>query len=116
MPWVVTRLCRDNVDTACAAECPVDCFYLPNEITTEHPNQLYISPDECIDCGACEPACPWEAIFQDDSVPTVFEEDIALNALCDEDRDSFDTAEVVEKDKPDPDALEANRKKWGFDG
>lgn len=114
MPWVVTRLCRDNVDTACVAECPVDCFYIPDETSDELPNQLYISPDECIDCGACEPACPWEAIFQDESVPSVFSDDIALNAKCDEDRDSFSTAEEVDNDKPTPEQIAANKEKFGY--
>lgn len=114
MPWVVTRLCRDKVDTACAGECPVDCFYRPNEVSEEHPNQLYISPDECIDCGACEPACPWEAIFQDESVPTPLTDDIALNAKCDDERDQFVTAEEVEKDKPSPEQVAANKANYGL--
>ena len=43
-------------------ECPVDCIY-------EGGRQLYIHPDECIDCGACEPVCPVEAIYPEDNVP-----------------------------------------------
>jgi ferredoxin len=116
MPWVVTRLCRDNVDTACAAECPVDCFYLPKETSDDLPNQLYISPDECIDCGACEPACPWEAIFQDDSVPGAFSDDTALNARCDTDRDLFEVATAEEKEKPSAEQVASNKQKWGFEG
>ena len=114
MPWVVTRLCIDNVDTACVAECPVDCFYAPKEPSKDLPNQLYISPEECIDCGACEPACPWEAIFQDEAVPSVFEDDIALNARCDEDRDAFEVAEHEEKESPTPEEVAANKAKWGY--
>ena len=114
MPWVVTRLCQDNVDTACVAECPVDCFYLPNTPSASLPNQLYISPDECIDCGACEPACPWEAIYQDEAVPSAFQSDIELNAKCDESRDDFEVAEAEEKDKPTPEEIEANKKKFGL--
>ncbi len=114
MPWVVTRLCRDNVDTACAGECPVDCFYIPNEPGGKYPNQLMISPDECIDCGACEPACPWEAIFQDDSVPAPFQDDIAVNAKCDEDRDAFTNAEEKDNHKPSPEEVATNKKKWGL--
>lgn len=116
MTWVVTRLCQDNLDTACVAECPVDCFYVPKETSADLPNMLYISPDECIDCGACEPACPWEAIYQDESVPSVFEKDIELNAKCDEDRDLFEEAEAVEKEKPTPEEVEANKQKHGFTG
>jgi len=114
MPWVVTRLCQDNLDTACVAECPVDCFYKPVEPSDELPNMLYISPEECIDCGACEPACPWEAIFQDESVPSAFQDDIALNEKCDESRDLFEVAENEEKEKPDPEQVEANKAKHGY--
>ena len=113
MPWVVTKLCADNVDTACVAECPVDCFYKPTG--GDYPNQLMISPDECIDCGACEPACPWEAIFQDDSVPDVFSDDIELNAKCDEDRDNFETADNdPDTPKPSADEIAANKEKHGY--
>ena len=114
MPWVVTRLCQDNVDTACAAECPVDCFYIPKSAGADLPNQLYISPDECIDCGACEPACPWEAIYQDEAVPSKFEADIELNKKCDDDRDAFDTATVEDRHKPTPEEVAANKKKHGL--
>ncbi len=114
MTWVVTRLCRDNVDTACVAECPVSCFYLPKD-TVQETNQLYISPSECIDCGACEPACPWEAIFKDDSVPAPLAEDIALNAEVDARRDDFDVAvEHPDTHKPTPEEVAANRAKWGL--
>ena len=72
MTYIITRLCRDCVDTGCVAVCPVDCIY---EYTggdrDQFPNQLYIHPDECIDCGACEPECPWQAIFEEVAVPDV---------------------------------------------
>jgi ferredoxin len=113
MPWVVTQLCRDKKDTACAEVCPVECFYEPNEPTDDLPDQLYISPEECIDCAACEPACPWEAIFQDSEVPEVLNDSIELNARCDSERDSFHTAEHIEKDKPQPDEIAANKARWG---
>jgi NAD-dependent dihydropyrimidine dehydrogenase PreA subunit len=113
MPWVVTRLCRDNVDTACVAECPVDCFYIPKD-TSNGRNQLVISPSECIDCGACEPACPWEAIFKDDSVPSRLADDIALNAEVDARRDEFEQAqENPDTPKPTAEEIQANRAKWG---
>ena len=51
-----------NTDTKCVAVCPVDCFY-------EGPEMLAISPDECIDCGLCEPECPVDAILHEDEVP-----------------------------------------------
>ena len=49
-------------DRACVDECPVDCIY-------EGKRSLYIHPDECVDCGACEPVCPTEAIFYEDDLP-----------------------------------------------
>ena len=56
MPYVITEACVDVMDKSCMKECPVDCIY-------EGDRQLYIHPSECIDCGACEPVCPEEAIF-----------------------------------------------------
>ena len=58
MPYVIGEPCIDIMDTACTEECPVDCIY-------EGARKLYINPKECIDCGACEPVCPVEAITQD---------------------------------------------------
>ena len=58
MAYVVTAGCIDVKDRACMLECPVDCIY-------EGDRMMYIHPDECIDCGACEPVCPVEAIAQD---------------------------------------------------
>ena len=56
MTYVIAEPCIDVKDRACVDECPVDCIY-------EGPRMLYIQPDECIDCGACEPVCPVTAIF-----------------------------------------------------
>ena len=116
MTYVVTRLCRDKTDTSCVNVCPVDCFYIPKEMTDKTPNQLYISPSECIDCGACEPECPWEAIFEGDATPDLFKEvDTALNLLCDDDRDSFDTAaHEEEKSRPSAEEVAENKKTWGM--
>lgn len=60
--YVIAEPCVDIVDRACVDECPVDCIY-------EGARALYIHPDECIDCGACEPVCPVEAIFYEDDLP-----------------------------------------------
>jgi ferredoxin len=62
MPYVVTENCVDCRFTDCVEVCPVDCFY-------GDASQLYIHPDECIDCGACEFACPVKAIFNEDDLP-----------------------------------------------
>jgi len=69
MTHIVTRLCLR--DTACIDVCPVECMVLgfPEE---EWP-WLYIDPDTCIDCGACIPECPYEAIFPEEEVPTAYE-------------------------------------------
>ncbi|MEB3360001.1 MAG: ferredoxin FdxA [Synechococcales bacterium] len=58
MPYVVTETCIKCKYTDCVEVCPVDCFY-------EGANMLVIHPDECIDCGVCEPECPAEAIVPD---------------------------------------------------
>lgn len=56
MTFVVTEACINCKYTDCVEVCPVDCFY-------EGENMLVINPDECIDCGVCEPECPAEAIL-----------------------------------------------------
>ena len=100
MTWVITRLCRDCVDKSCVDVCPVECIYeYKGDDPETFPNQLYIQPEECIDCGACEPECPWEAIYEDASVPEVLSEDTALNAKMMEDQDSFEVP-VNEGDGP----------------
>lgn len=73
MPYVITEACIGTKDRACVDVCPVDCIY-------EGEDQLYIHPDECIDCGACVPACPVEAIFPLDETPRQWEAYIARNA------------------------------------
>lgn len=115
MAFIVTRLCRDCVDTACVPVCPVDCFYKPKEVSEEYPNMLYISPEECIDCAVCEPECPWEAIYPEEDVPEIFADDIALNYKCDESRDDFDLAEAIEHEHPSPEEVAQNKAKWGLE-
>jgi NAD-dependent dihydropyrimidine dehydrogenase PreA subunit len=73
MPYVIGPACIDVTDKSCIEECPVDCIY-------EGARKLYINPAECIDCGACEPACPVEAISQDRRVPADQHEFVADNA------------------------------------
>mgnify|MGYP002508366881 CR=1 FL=1 len=62
MAYVIAQPCVDVKDKACVDECPVDCIY-------EGLRSLYINPNECVDCGACEPVCPTEAIFYEDDLP-----------------------------------------------
>ena len=72
-PSVVTEPCFNCKYTDCVVVCPVDCFYEGQSI-------LYINPEECIDCGACIPECPVEAIYTRDEVPEQWQDYIALNA------------------------------------
>jgi NAD-dependent dihydropyrimidine dehydrogenase PreA subunit len=62
LTYIIALPCVDVKDKACIDECPVDCIY-------EGDRMLYIQPDECVDCGACEPVCPVEAIYYEDDVP-----------------------------------------------
>ncbi len=115
MTWVITRLCRDCVDESCVEVCPVDCIYQYDGDNEESvPKQLYINPEECINCGVCEPECPWEAIFEDEQVPELFTEDTPLNAKILDLKDQFSVPDVGEKPKPSPEQIEENKKKWGY--
>ena len=73
MTYVIAEPCIDVKDKACVDECPVDCIY-------EGPRMLYIQPAECIDCAACEPVCPVEAIAYEDDVPAEWQEFTPINA------------------------------------
>ena len=117
MTWVITRLCADCKDTACVEVCPVDCIYGLTVNDPEHRNQLFIDPDECIDCGACEPECPWGAIFEDAAVPEVFAEDTEENAKVFQEhpRDEFTITPDKLRDDPTPEEVIENEKKWGYE-
>ena len=116
MVYVITRLCRDCVDGACVDACPVDCIveHRPPEESPSLPRQLFIDPNLCIGCAQCEPACPWEAIFEEDDVPAPFAEDVELNA-----RASVDSADYhvpVERlhRRPSADEIRQNFARWGL--
>ena len=64
--FVIAQPCIDVKDKACVDVCPVDCIH---PVDGEDVEQLYIDPSECIECGACEPACPVEAIFTVEDLP-----------------------------------------------
>ena len=115
MTWVITSLCRDKVDMACVEVCPVDCIVQFKGDDPAFPNQLYIDPEECINCGVCEPECPWEAIFEDEQVPSVFEEDTAINAKIVDERDDFVVPERADVAVPTTDEIAKNKAKWGYD-
>ncbi len=76
MTYVITDPCIDLLDISCVEVCPVDCIHY--EEGTDR--KLYIDPDECIDCGACEPVCPVTAIFAEDDVPDDQKEYTELDA------------------------------------
>lgn len=72
MTYVIAQPCVDIKDKSCIEECPVDCIYEGNRM-------LYIQPDECVDCGACEPVCPVEAIYYEDDVPSQWKDFSKVN-------------------------------------
>ena len=81
MTRVITSKCIGTKDTSCVDVCPVDCIHpKKDEADFATVTHLYINPDECIDCGACEPACPVSAIFTDDEVPEDEKKYIQINA------------------------------------
>lgn len=81
MAFVITEPCIGTKDTACVDACPVDCIHPRNdEDEFEEATQLYIDPEECIDCGACVPECPVEAIFPEDEVPEQWQKYIEINS------------------------------------
>ena len=79
MTYVITEACITVKDRSCVDVCPVDCIH-PRVEEDKGEVQLYIDPDECIDCGACEPACPVTAIFAEDDVPEEWRSFTDMNA------------------------------------
>lgn len=73
--YVICQPCIGVKDASCVDVCPVDCIH-----AREEDEQYYIDPDECIDCGACEPACPVDAIFEEGGVPAEWKQFIQINA------------------------------------
>ena len=73
MAYVVCEPCRDCKYTDCVVVCPMDCFYQDDAM-------LYIDPVDCIDCEACVPECPVEAIFHETNVPGPWVQFVQLNA------------------------------------
>lgn len=115
MAWVITSLCIDCLDTACVRVCPVDCIYEYVGRDRGHfPRQLYINPDECINCGACEPECPWQAIYEEPAVPALFAENIELNRKVADLPDEFQVKAFEKKEAPTPAQVAANKARWGL--
>ena len=84
MTYVIAEPCIDVLDRSCVEVCPVDCIHEEEGVD----RKLYIDPDECIDCGACEPVCPVTAIFAEDDVPDQYKEYTELDAQWFKDRDA----------------------------
>ena len=83
MPFIITDPCIETKDTACVDVCPVDCIHpRKDEAEFAQAAMLYIHPEECIDCGACVPACPVAAIYESvDSTPSNQKTLIEANAI-----------------------------------
>ena len=88
MTHVVAQPCFGCKYTDCVVVCPVECFY-------EGEQMLYIHPEECIDCEACVPECPVEAIFHEDNLPEEWVAFTALNAEL-----ALETPVITEKKEP----------------
>lgn len=74
MAYIIAEPCVGVKDKACVEVCPVDCIK-----GADADKQMYINPDECIDCGACEPVCPVTAIFIQEELPEKWNSFIAIN-------------------------------------
>ena len=72
MTYVIGAACIGTTDRSCVDVCPVDCIH-------EFDRILVIDPEECIDCGACEPECPVEAIFPEDALPEKWQPFVKIN-------------------------------------
>ncbi len=72
MTYIIAEPCIDIKDRSCVDVCPVDCIHEADRI-------LVIDPEECIDCGACEPECPVEAIFPEDALPDKWNAFVEIN-------------------------------------
>lgn len=72
MPYIIAEPCIGVKDASCVEVCPVDCIH-------EGETMYYIDPDECIDCGVCEPECPVEAIFADTDTPEKWQSFTQIN-------------------------------------
>ena len=75
MTYVIVEPCIGVKDASCVDVCPVDCIH-----ATDDDAMYFIDPDECIDCGACQPECPVTAIFAEDAVPEQWTNFIQINA------------------------------------
>jgi len=94
MTYVIAEPCIDVIDQSCVAVCPVDCIHFDQGTD----RMLFIDPDECIDCGACEPECPVNAIYPEDSLPSEWAQYTVINATWFKDKDA--ARQMVDELKP----------------
>ena len=107
MTYIIAEPCIDLKDKSCIDVCPVDCIH-------EFGRMLVIDPEECIDCGACEPECPWQAIYEEEAVPAPFSDDTKLNYAIMENMGDFKVAQLEKIPHPNADQVAENKKKWGL--
>jgi ferredoxin len=80
MAYIIAEPCIGVKDAACVEVCPVDCIHpRPGAGDWDNQKMLFIDPDECIDCAACEPVCPVTAIFEQDALPEQWKSYIQIN-------------------------------------
>jgi NAD-dependent dihydropyrimidine dehydrogenase PreA subunit len=77
MAFVIAEPCIDVIDQACVRVCPVACI----DFDAEKDHKLYINPQECIDCGACEPVCPVAAIYAEFDLPAKWQQYAEIDEL-----------------------------------
>lgn len=81
MAYVIAEPCIGTKDNSCVEVCPVDCIHpTPDEPGFDDAEQLYIDPEECIDCDACVEACPVDACFAEDQLPAEWAKYAEINA------------------------------------
>lgn len=97
MAYVVTQHCVDCKYTDCVTVCPVDAFH-------EGDRMVYINPDTCVNCDACVPACPVEAIYAEENLPDQFQKYLQINAegaekgeVINEKKDPLPSAKTLEE-------------------
>ena len=91
MSFIIGKACVDCMDTACANACPVDCIHGPINVEGSGSEvgeqgreafpggQLYINPDTCINCGACVPECPVDAIYRNEKEAILYDDEISVH-------------------------------------
>ena len=101
MATVVTENCKGCRFTDCVSVCPVACFHYDDEM-------LYIDNEVCIDCSACIPECPVEAIYEEDDIPEGQEKWVEVNA------DKATNLPLIEEPMDPLSGAEERKSKLGF--